>query len=444
MHIINRFFFALPILFAPWLYGTTEPWSRALVNFLCWIPTLLVVSDIRSQKRFRIRRPVLLAVLIPLAILLVWQLTHPVQVQIIGRDAGLAFTPAQPKTPFTTNPELASMFLWSWGSFALYGIALLHHLRTYGDARFFIKIMIINGSALGLVGLLMYFSGTDLLLWVRKPRFGGAIFGPYVCRNNFAACLNLLVPLALGFATLPSLIPASGHQEIPKRFLWALAGALMIASVVCSASRAGFLITALITAMVSLDAALRGFSFGMRSPSNPPKSRWPLLMLLILVAGMVIFAGESMRVFGRFAVQGGVDDMRKIVYENTLKAIPGSPLFGYGLGSFSKLFVAFQPASLPLKWNQTHNDWLQALFETGFIGLGLASLFLVLALGLLAKNRFTKESNFCRSIVSVGFIALVSCLLHAVVDFPLQIPSIQLTFVALLAISLSARYLKDE
>jgi len=444
LHLFNRFFFALPLLLSPWLYGTTEPWSRALVNFLCWIPAFLVLFELRSPSRFRLRRPVLLAVLIPLAALLLWQVTHPVQVRIVGQDAGLAFTPAPPATPFTTHPEISSLFLWSWGSFALYGLALLYHLRTYDDARFFLRLLVLNGSALGLVGLLMYFSGTDLLLWVRKPRFGGEIFGPYVCRNNFAACVNLFVPLALGAAVLPSLIPSSGHQEIPKRFLWAFAGALMIASVVCSASRGGFLITAFVTVAVAVDSALRGFSPGGRARPGPPPRRWPLLMLLLLVAAMVIFAGESMRVFGRFGAEGGVDNLREIAYRNTLKAVPGSPLFGYGLGTFPPLFFAFQPLTLPYYWNHTHNDWLQALFETGYVGLGLVSLFLALALGTLLKERFTEESNFRRSLVSVGAIALVGCLLHALVDFPLQIPSLQLTFVALLALSLSARFLKDE
>jgi hypothetical protein len=93
--------------------------------------------------------------------------------------------------------------------------------------------------------------------------------------------------------------------------------------------------------------------------------------------------------------------------------------------------------SLDEYWpKQLHNDWLETRITFGWAGCGLiAAAFLLAVTGWFAGRGIRTGWRF----VSLLWLALAGCLVHARYDFPLQIYSILLMFLLICAVLFSVR-----
>jgi O-antigen ligase len=77
-----------------------------------------------------------------------------------------------------------------------------------------------------------------------------------------------------------------------------------------------------------------------------------------------------------------------------------------------------------------HEDYVQTVLEWGWLGSGLWALLFFggIAVGIRSYNRYAKRSWMPRRRVlqPLAMVALAGAALHALVDFPFQIESIQL------------------
>src|SRR5262249_50716594 len=119
-----------------------------------------------------------------------------------------------------------------------------------------------------------------------------------------------------------------------------------------------------------------------------------------------------------------------------LRALPGAGLFGFGPGTFRVVFPGYNIGSshpLPGTWRFLHEDYLQTVLEWGWLGGSLWALLFFggIAIGIGSYNRYARREWTPRRHVPqpLAVIALAGVAMHALVDFPFQIESIQL-FVA--------------
>jgi hypothetical protein len=81
-------------------------------------------------------------------------------------------------------------------------------------------------------------------------------------------------------------------------------------------------------------------------------------------------------------------------------------------------------------WRFLHEDYLQTVLEWGWLGSSLWALLFFggIAVGILSYNRYATRDWMPRRRVMqpLGIIALAGVAMHALVDFPFQIESIQL------------------
>jgi O-antigen ligase len=124
------------------------------------------------------------------------------------------------------------------------------------------------------------------------------------------------------------------------------------------------------------------------------------------------------------------DQDRLETYHESFDIISKSPVTGVGGGSFYTVYPAWRGGDQGYM-DHAHNDYLEFAVEYGLVGLGLLGWFLVLCIrksvgGLVDRDR---AGQFGVSFASL--MAVVAMLIHASVDFSLQIPANAAWFVVL-------------
>jgi O-antigen ligase len=126
-------------------------------------------------------------------------------------------------------------------------------------------------------------------------------------------------------------------------------------------------------------------------------------------------------------------DARWQVSRIAVRALPNARFFGFGPGTFRVVFPTYNRSGsdqVPGTWRFLHEDYLQTLLEWGWIGGILWALLFFggITVGIRSYKKYARREWMPRRRVlqPLAIIALMGVALHALVDFPVQIESIQL------------------
>ena len=134
---------------------------------------------------------------------------------------------------------------------------------------------------------------------------------------------------------------------------------------------------------------------------------------------------------------------RRLADATCLRMIPEAGLFGFGPGTWTRTYYHFTTdrflRTFFLYMQFAHEDYLQTIVEWGILGAGAWGwiVFGGLKTGFLRLARFRRECEEIsreEGIVLGAVMGVAGVLLHALLDFPLQIPSIQLYACVLLGL----------
>ncbi len=121
------------------------------------------------------------------------------------------------------------------------------------------------------------------------------------------------------------------------------------------------------------------------------------------------------------------------------------PLFGIGYNAFPVVSARYQPVDeVNFRFAHVHNDFLQLLAETGWIGLGLLVGGFLLVVRAIALKWQTRRDPFVQTMVAAGLAALATMGLHSLVDFNLHIPANALLFTTVLALTFACANLPSR
>ncbi|MFO1496816.1 MAG: O-antigen ligase family protein [Verrucomicrobiota bacterium] len=297
-------------------------------------------------------------------------------------------------------------------------------------------VLCINGSLLALEAILQRLSGTNKLLWLAVPMFNTACesqFGPYAYRANAATYFNLIWPVCLGLwlvlrqSARPSLAP--GHRVGSGHYLVLLPGAvLMAACPIISTSRGGALV-AVAAIGVSMVLLLQ------ISRHETRLFRYGTCALFIVILGFSAFLGLRQLVPRFQTIFTDQMSQRTEIYENALPLAREFPVFGIGPGTFGSVYQLYR-RTLSQEWHAyLHDDWLETRITFGWVGF----VIILLMLGMVVLRWFRGGGlPVSWELVSMIWIAMGGCLLHAKFDFPFQIYSITQLFLVLCAILASS------
>src|SRR5262249_32106200 len=152
----------------------------------------------------------------------------------------------------------------------------------------------------------------------------------------------------------------------------------------------------------------------------------------LLAGGIVLLAALSMvswlgvrQVLSRFSSlhQMEVKEAKRASMRlGTWHIFLDHPLLGTGLGTLQLVYPSYETLYDGKIVNHTHNDYLEALAETGIVG-GSCCAWFIGVLFLVALRSLQKEAHtFATTLRLAGLAGCCGILVHSLVDFNLHIP----------------------
>jgi hypothetical protein len=468
------------------MYGGTTATSIVVINWLLGASLLLwSVGLAMSPRAPKCPLPLLLSVVALLAIG-VWMTMNARSVYDpeFGTFAGI--DNLAPQAPGSV--DYAISIAWMIRAALLIG-ALLFVVDLSQDDKYLIQLWVVLALAAGsisLLGLLQKATGAQAIFWQTPIGYtGGNFFATYYYHANAGAFLNLVLPLTAGLAVRTFGIPSSPGV----RSIWLTVFLLNLAAVAANTSRMAQLIGVLILLVLFAQLGPRLFRGLSRSEKNTVLAGAAAILLTIYAIGQATHLEKPVRRWEQLGEQVS-QDARWSASRIALNVLPSAGAFGFGPGTFRAIFPAYNKvAEQPVagQWRFLHEDYLQTVMEWGWLGSvlwggvffgGMANAVLcfrrqtAFRRGLRSAVSGSQGANFTaggrehfanrsreagdsvlvktersqalssqlpapgsklqewswrrRLILPLTIIALAGVAAHALVDFPLQIASIQL------------------
>jgi O-antigen ligase len=313
-------------------------------------------------------------------------------------------------TPFLTRIELMKL--------TAYFIIFFLTAQAFRERTDLVKLawfLIFLGFSVGLLGIIQHFTSDGTIYWIRRLPQGGDVFGPYVNRNHFAGFVELVAPVGLGLLVFRGL----------RRDLFAMAGLLTIipiGALILSGSRGGIVCFAFEVGVLALLARTR----------KGPEGATMMAVAFVALAAFALIAwlgaGKAIERFSKTRLGDVTLNRRATMFKSAEHIFLDHPITGVGIGSIVRVFPRYDIASDGLVVDHVHNDYMEALAETGILG-GLCGFAFFWLLFRDARKSFTAEQgHFSRALHAGAITAVCGLLLHSFVDFNLHIPSNALLF----------------
>lgn len=412
--------FLLAILYAPLVYGCTVSWAIWGLDGLLGAGVLLwLLRKIQDGGHFHLA-PLPAGLTLLLGAIAVAQVFNPHSVfdpktwDLRALEGGLPYLPR-------TIDRATSLSRLPHGLILGAGFLALVDLMHSRENRWLVlRTVAISGVIVAIWGMVQKAAGGDALLWSHLWPGDHTYFGGYRYHAHAVAFLNLCWPASL------ALFLRTYHQE--KRYLarngWGLCWLFTFGALFVNTSKFGH---ALALPLLGLAA----ICFFRALPGEWLRLSWRnglVVLVLILAIGSLAVPSLSSSVgtWRSFLEMGDSLKGRQQVFGVCVDMARDAPLFGFGMGSFRILFP-YYAVSLgnrlgPAIWSHAHQDYLQTVIEWGKAGVLLWGALLFLPLAREMGRCLGRLASLTGAAALVGTAAV---LLHAWVDFPLQIASLQ-------------------
>lgn len=415
----------LAVIFAPWAYGATRPEGILVLNIICYsAASSWILGRLVSLTLPKI--PWLLWVCGLIILFQGWWMTGNARSIYDAGYGDFALLAAPfPEAPGSVDQDYSRGYMTTLTALFLACLVTADLGRRRDFRRRVLAAMILAGVSLSVLGLAILLGNLKILWWpYGKSPF---MFATFRYHANAGSFLNLVWPLSLASTVLAF----AKERNKWLRGLSLLGSLILFLAVVVNASKGA----QGVAAAVFLVAA--GLFILQR------KQLFPALDLKLFGAGLAAL----MCIFLAFAFLIGTkqaekrwksywakdsESLRSRVYHITFQMAGDSGAFGWGPATFKTKFPAYNALSekkVPMFWRDTHQDYLQTVVEWGYFGTlvwtiftGVGCIRLFFSIRAQWRSRHLTDSLFALAI----FLCLGGVFAHALVDFPLQVASLQL------------------
>jgi O-antigen ligase len=398
------------LLFGPLAFGAVEPWSiflmetGAAVLFLVWVAKQVLEGEMKISGN-----PLFLP-MGAFGLLILLQL-------IFHRTA-------------YPHDTISLAFLYC--SYAILCFLAAQTLIKSAQARTLAVIFSVYGAAMASFALLQGISPNGKLYWIRQPRMGGWIYGPYVNHNHYAGLMEMLVPI-------PLVLALTHLTSTRNRALAAAAAAVMVGTIFISGSRGG---------MIAILAELIFLSVLLVKQKRSLRTAVGVGLFLAILAGLLTWVG-GVELGKRIATVGPShneisNDVRAYINRDGFKMFLKKPVMGWGLGAFPVVYPQFRTFYTNFFVNEAHNDYLQLLVEMGLLGFATMLWLVVTTFRCALKKMGNWTSDMSGAVALASLLGLTGILVHSAVDFNLQIPANAALFYVLCTVAAAEPFAKPS
>lgn len=434
-----RWIFLGALIFAPWAYGGTTSESIVAINWLLgsalvlWGLGRLLLSEDRtagiSDPEHRWSPPLILTIATLGILIFGWWMVF--NAKAIYDSPYSVFVPLphfEPAMPGSIDYAISA----AWMVRATLLLGVIWFVAEFSrDQRWVLRLwwtLALAGGSIATLGLLQKASGAEMIFWQSDSFLTEkTFFATYYYHANAGAYLNLVLPAAIALAI-------RGFVKRSAPFVGALSLVLCLLLVMASianTSRGSQAVAALL--VVALTVCLRDILFSLVRRIEKKT--------LLLAAGLIAFtilamAGASHldQSLGRWhELQSKLEgDSRWLASRAALLAVGDAGWIGFGPGTFRAVFPRYSagfPGGTRWVWRFLHEDYLQTVMEWGAGATFWAVAFfgsIWNAMRTLRRRADVILSGRQRLFLTSAVLALGGVALHALVDFPLQIASLQL------------------
>jgi len=380
------------LVFAIVAHGAVEDWACAVLEtsagvlFLCWAVRAYVTRE----------DSVFISPLLPPLLALIFLAFG----QLLFRGTA---------SPYGTRIDLQLLI-----ALTLLLFLATQAFRTSDDWRFFVWFIMSFGFLVAVFGILQHLTFNGKLYWFREMRYGGIPFGPYVNRNHFAGFAELVIPIAL----VPLVL---GKVRRERWFAVGLLALFPLGALFLSASRGGIISLAAEIVLLSLLLVLRR-----------TRGKHVLAGAVVLLFAFMLVSWLGVRqILERFSSMQSLEvtsGQRASMRLDPWHIFREHPWTGTGLGTLQTVFPPYETLYDAKVVNHAHNDYLEALAETGIVGVACCAWFLgALFFGSL-RRVLLQDKSFSFALHLSGLVGCIGFLVHSLVDFNLHIPGNALLF----------------
>jgi O-antigen ligase len=268
----------------------------------------------------------------------------------------------------------------------------------------FLDTLLYFGFALVVVSILQSFTAPKQVFWIFDSRY--RVIGPFIYKNQFAAFVELLLPIAL-------------YRMLSRKrqtLLFGFISATMFSAVVMSASRVGTILVAFEILFVLIAA------WGRRLVTSRVALLLFLQMFVLLAACTAVVGWEALGEHFQDQTSGSI---RRNLLLSTIQMIRDRPWAGWGFGNWKFVYPAYALFDSAQFANAAHCDWAEWIADAG------------LPFALVMAVVFVRSLTLSwRSLWGAGvFFVLV----HSFFDYPTREPVVGAILFALLGAMAAGR-----
>jgi O-antigen ligase/tetratricopeptide (TPR) repeat protein len=312
-----------------------------------------------------------------------------------------------------------------------YGGALwlfIQRIRSFDDVWQALRLLALAAIFMAVVAVAQRFSAGGRFLWIYEHPFRSTdlvVQGPFANRNHFASLLAMAIgPLCALLLAGRGQSSVTGSQQTNAKYLHvggALGGGILLLAIALSGSRGGVAMAALAIGVTIVWCLLRRL-IDVRM----------LAATLSALALMIAFVATQTS----SQISNRIDDlasasisrldaagMRQAIWTANLSAIAGGGVLGAGAGTHRDVHMAFLPHSIAKPFSHAENSYLQIGTETGWLGLALLALGLLVIVSMLYRAVCRQgEGNepFALGAVLAGLAVAAA---HNLFDFTWYVPA---------------------